>query len=187
MERILAAATIVAMAFGQAPLLADDGSWNTSFRESGGSLYTQTPNADIALDAELLRFTMRPEGTTQAVFQFRNTGSKTLDVEAGFPIKVSFSVGSALVNPGMKDEAEVFTLAKYRYDPQVYGLAEAQAFLGDAISFDEEFGSDSEDPDGPVSGAWLLPVSAMQEVRQVRREAFQDPSSFAMFQDGRRV
>jgi hypothetical protein len=187
MERILAAATLVAIAFGQVPLPADDGSWNTSFRESGGSLYAETPNADIALDAELLRFTMRPEGTTQAVFQFRNTGSKTLDVEAGFPIKVSFGVGSALVNPGMKDEAAVFTLAKYRYDPQVYGLAEAQAFLGDAISFDEEFGSDSEDPDGPVGGAWLLPASAMQAVRQVPREDFKDPFSLAIFQDGRRV
>jgi formylglycine-generating enzyme len=193
MERIssaiarLALAALIAIAFGQAPLRADDGSWSTSFRESGGPVYSETPNADIALDAELLRFTMRPEGLTQAVFQFRNTSSRTLDVEAGFPIDVSFNVGYALVNSGSQDEATVFTLAKYRYEPEVHGLAEARAFLGDAITFDEKFGSDSEDPDGPNGGAWLLPASAMQAMRTVRRGDFKDPFSFSILQDGRKV
>jgi hypothetical protein len=183
----LAAAALIAIAFGPAPLRADDGSWSSSFRESGGPIYAQSPNADIALDTEILRFTMRPESTegiTRAVFQFRNTSSRNLDVEAGFPIQVSFGVGYALMNSGSEDEATAFTLATHGYGP-LYGLAEAKAFLGDAITFDKEFGS--EDPQEWPDGAWLLPASAMQVMRTVRRGDFKDPFSFTILQDGRKV
>jgi hypothetical protein len=183
----LAAAALIAIAFGQAPLGADDGSWSSSFRESGGPVYAQAPNADIALDAEILRFTMVPEGLTQAVFQFRNTSSRAVDVEAGFPIKVSFGVGEAMFAFGSEPKTKVFTLAKYRYEPELRGLAEARAFFGGAITFVEDFGSEDEDADGPVGGAWLIEAPAAKNRRIAPRGDFKDPFSLAIFQDGRRI
>ena len=180
--RHLAAAVLVAIVSGTMPLRADDGSWSTSFRESGGPIYSQTPNADIALDAEFLRFSMRPEGVTQAVFQFRNTSSRNLEVEAGFPIMASLDVGSGMATLG-GDERRVFTLGAYYYQPEVFGLAEAQAFFGDEITLDEEYDAELE-RDAPLGGAWLIPANAVKERRTVRRADFSDPFSFEILQDG---
>jgi hypothetical protein len=96
---------------------------------------------------------------------------------------VGFGVGYA-VDSDAEHEAKLFTLAKHGYGP-LYGLAEAKAFLGDAISYDKDFGS--EEPQEWPEGAWLIPESALQTMRTVYRGDFKDPFSFAILQDGRRV
>jgi hypothetical protein len=175
----LGAAALAAVAFGSWPAGADDGSWSSSFRESGGPIYAQAPNADIALEAEILRFSMRPQGLAQALFRFRNTSSERLEVEAGFPIKASLGLEEATVGG-----VEVYALVQGGYEPEPQrGLAEARGFFGDAISFDENY----ESADGREKGAWLIRADAAATRRTLARGDFEDPFSFSIVQDGRRI
>ena len=64
---------------------ADDGSWNSMFSLSGGSIYSETENEHIALEKELLVFT---GDRTIAFFQFRNASDKRVTVPCGFPVTI---------------------------------------------------------------------------------------------------
>jgi hypothetical protein len=149
---------------------ADDGSWSTSFREAAGPIYAETPNVDIALDSELLRFSMRPEGVTEAVFLFRNTADHEVRVEAGFPIKVGLSGARLLTDSNEGEPSRILYLRKGRNEPEARGFLEARAFFGDASS--------------GASGVLTIPYDAAAVRRKVDRKDFEDPFAFSITQDG---
>jgi hypothetical protein len=171
-------------ALSPAMAAGDDGSWGTSFRESAGPIYAQTPNADIALESELLRFSAQgsPDGTTvgvtEAVFMFRNTADREISVEAGFPIKVGLSAGKVT-----KDHTDMLYLTKSKYESEMHGLAEAQAFYGEAMSFDKKFQPDEYSDEG----AWLIQFRAASARKKVSAKDFEDPFNFSITQDGNPV
>jgi hypothetical protein len=74
-------------------------------------------------------------------------------------------------------------LAMEKYESEMHGLAEAQAFYGDAISFDKKFQPDEYSDEG----AWLLPFRAAAVRKKVDLKDFQDPFSFTITQDGNPV
>ena len=177
---MLAMPAVVATLF---PSMArgDDGSWGTNFRESAGPIYAQTPNADIALESELLRFSTHGmaenggTGVTEAVFLFRNTTDRAISVEAGFPIKVGLSAGKATM-----DDKDILFLIKGKYEFGMHGLAEAQSFYGDALVFDKKFQADEESEEG----SWIIPLRTAIGRKKVAAKDFQDPFNFSITQDG---
>ena len=178
------AITLVLAALFPAMAMGDDGSWGTNFRESAGPIYAQTPNADIALDSELLRFSTQGlsenggTGVTEAVFLFRNTTDRAISVEAGFPIKVAMSSGKVTM-----DKKDILYLIKEKYESGMHGLAEAQSFFGDALVFDKKFQVDEDSEEG----AWIIPQRAAISRKKVGTTDFADPFNFSITQDGEAV
>src|SRR4030042_3754412 len=92
---------------------ADDGTWSAPYSRSEGPLYSEMENADIALQDEILAFDGFQSGLTRATFFFSNTSSKAVEVQAGFPVRVSLDVEEDSV-PGKKNQTGYFfSLSKY--------------------------------------------------------------------------
>ncbi|MCP4130802.1 MAG: hypothetical protein GY754_07455 [bacterium] len=72
--------------------MADDGSWSTDFRLSGGPIYSQKENRDIMLEKEVLKYNgydAKNRDLTEVYFLFKNTRNKQVTVDAGFPVMFS--------------------------------------------------------------------------------------------------
>ena len=76
---------------------ADDGSWNKSFTIGGGSIYSESDNADIELIKEILIFNGE---YTRAVFQFKNTSNKPVTISCGFPVR--YEINAFISMEGLK-------------------------------------------------------------------------------------
>ena len=165
------------------PCQADDGTWSHDFTEAAGPVYAATENPDISLEPELLRFTLEEEGVTEAVFLFRNSSDRELEVEAGFPVRVRIGVGQLDLPASQRGNAVpawYFSQGQYGKEP---GLAAAQAFYGDALFFDK-----SKYPGGPeYGGGWYIRKDKAAVRRMVTAMDFPDPFTFTIVQDGTRV
>ncbi|HOJ50354.1 MAG TPA: hypothetical protein PKW55_06040 [Spirochaetota bacterium] len=64
---------------------SDDGSWNSIHSELKGNLYSN--NNQIIMEKEVLIFDGFEKSNVTAIFQFKNSSDKPLNVEAGFPVK----------------------------------------------------------------------------------------------------
>ncbi len=93
-------------------IFADDGSWNKSFTIEGGSIYSEDDNTDIELIKEILIFNGE---YTKAVFQFKNTSSKAVTTECGFPVQYRIET---YLN---QDHLEI-PVSPYGYDQEIPAL-----------------------------------------------------------------
>ncbi len=114
-----------------AGLSADDGSWNATYSLSEGSLYSQTESKDIALEDEILAFDGFESGLTRAAFFFSNTASKTLAVQAGFPVRVRLELYEDLI-PGTRDQTGLF-FSQSKYGPEGNELEYARLVFANTL------------------------------------------------------
>jgi hypothetical protein len=159
-----------------AALPADDGSWNTSLRLSEGSLYAEKENGDIALENEILVFDGFGSSLTRAAFFFRNTASKDLTVQAGFPVRVHLgAIKDTLPGKGGKN---AYFLSQNKYGGGVSGLEYVKAALGDALKLRGESGDDPELSDFYFDG------KSIPGPREAPAKDLANLFSFSISQDG---
>ena len=137
-------------------LIADDGSWSKSFTIDGGSIYSENDNSNIELVKEILIFNGE---YTKAVFQFKNTSSKAVTIECGFPVQYEIDVffgGDSLeveVSHYAPDEQipvlEYLETLPYEYtdpDDSMFGLT-TDIILNNIFNNSREFISPDQTPE----------------------------------------
>ena len=159
---------------------ADDGSWNATYSLSEGSLYSETENADIALQDEILAFDGFKTELTRAAFFFSNTSAKAVTVQAGFPVLVSINLQEDRV-PGTEGQTGYF-FSLSKYGPAGDELDFARLVFGAALkkakSPDDDYMEHSEE----YFLATDLPVR-----REISAAGLTSLFHFTITQDGRKV
>jgi hypothetical protein len=100
-ENAMKKALFVFLATASAAFLAaDEGAWSETrgYTPAEGALYSTQGNTDIALEKEYLELGDFHSGETRAIFQFRNTSTKTVVVECAFPILLSWTTRPLLLD-----------------------------------------------------------------------------------------
>ncbi len=160
--------------------LADDGSWNANYSLSGGALYSEAENPDVALSDEILIFDGFDSGVTRAVFFFTNTSAKDLEVQAGFPIRVRLFIEEDVI-PGTKEQKGYY-FRESKYGPPSNSVEYARVALGDSL----KKGAFPEDEDIGHSWEYFL-VQTVPVRRELPAKELPDWFDFSITQDGNKV
>lgn len=161
-------------------LSADDGSWSSTYALTEGSLYSVTENADIALVDEILVFDGFDSGMTRAAFFFKNTSSKALEVQAGFPIKVQLDLEEDTI-PGTKNKnGYFFRVSKYGHHR--HQLDFARIIFGSSLKK-----ADGAEEDFMGRTYEYFVESDITARREIDAAALAPLFNFSITQDGRKI
>lgn len=165
-------------------IFADDGSWNVLYDETRGSLYSETENKEITLEKEILKFGGLLSATTEAIFQFRNVTDKNLEIDAGFPIKLSINISEGTIyDDNYQPIEDAYFLSESKYGSNEYHVSIAKKIFGDNLKYYKNTFEDGFTGQSP----YYFTDNDIEYRKTVQSKDFDNEYYFTVKQNGKKI